>query len=150
MRPDDIQKELDGLAPTLSKLTRQAGDKAPEGYFDNLPDITWNKIKDNNKVVKIGSQPKFSYSLIGGIAASLLVLLGCVYMFTQQSIEPEELLVEEMVDYMIDEVDLLDSELIFELYSTTEDVVDNDSDVYEYLKEDGLQDIDEQFLESIY
>lgn len=149
MRQDDIRKELEEIAPELSKLAVHEGKSIPDGYFETLPDATWKKISRNN-ATKIISQPKYSFRLISGIAASLLIMIGCFYLINQQPVQNDEILVEDMVDYMLDEVDYVDAEQLFEVYSIEEDLVENDIEEFEFLEEEGFHDLDEQFLETLY
>jgi len=149
MKSDDIKKELEDLAPELNKLPLKLRESVPDGYFQRLPKDTWDKIRSQNSVVA-KTRTLIPYRLIAGIAASLLVLFVSITLFNKQEAGTEELLVEDMVEYMMENIDEVDGELLFELYHSSEDVVGMDSEVFDYLEEEGLQDIDEQFLETLY
>lgn len=146
MKSDNIKNELSEIAPELSTIPKKESYTAPKGYFESVPDDTWNKIKSSQTGTKTIDMS--FYKKIAGIAASLLVLFVCVQLFNQNDSLAEEILVEDMVDYMIENIDDVDSEELFDLYDITDNL--DDIDLYEYLEEDDLQDIDEQFLESLY
>lgn len=149
MKSNEIRKELAEIAPELNKLLLREDRSVPEGYFETLPDITWNKIKNSNpSETRIKSI--VPYRLLAGIAASVLVMISCLFLLNQQDVETEGLLVEDMVDYLIEEVDYVDTELLYELYFDSEDIAETETEFFDYLDEDGIQDLDETFLESLY
>jgi hypothetical protein len=46
---DDIQKELEGIAPMLSKLPRANAFRVDEAYFDTLPTIVMERVHATKK-----------------------------------------------------------------------------------------------------
>jgi hypothetical protein len=46
---DDIQKELEGIAPMLSKLPRTNAFRVDEAYFDTLPTIVMERVHATKK-----------------------------------------------------------------------------------------------------
>lgn len=109
-RKQDVQQELDELAPMLSQLSKQERHKAPDTYFDGLNDRLLERIKQvekpvtggGGKIISLWSRmrtPQFAVAAVALVICSLATAL-LVYnnedtvatdSFTLASLSDEEL-----------------------------------------------------------
>jgi len=87
-----------------------------------------------------------------GIAASLVMMLGIVFMMGRTSPKQNALTIEDVYEYLDDNVDMLDDEAITNIaqdYNMSFDDVYYLDDLNEYLDQ-NIDDISEEDLEQIF
>jgi len=156
-----IQKELQALAPALSKMKKDNPFKVPIDYFIELPqEIRKQTIEQKNPIsfldlmLQLLKQHKYAVSLS---MISILVLLG-LFMFKQQDSSFKQLSLDKISQQEINQfiaynIDEFDEDMILQTA-----LVDEETDIYdlqshdeldEYIEEYLINEIDEETLEEI-
>ena len=157
---DEIREELKELSPFLAKMKREDAFKVPKNYFDSLPDkvleqvqpqpatqqtpqISWfDRLIDSFAVLL---QPRYA---VGLATVAVLLVAGVFYM--QKPVAPEITPDNSLAQYISDNIDEFDAEMIYELSiadrTSGENIPDNSTtdptDIYIDEIIDGLDDSD--------
>jgi len=139
---EELNKELEELAPSLSKLTKEHFD-APEGYFNTFSSRLLDRIKDE----QVAPQTPTIISIVPWkkylMAASVFIFMGTsMYIFKlnhTNQYQSKELQNQSMLDVYLSEID--EATLIeFSKSNNTKDEK-SDIDVYQsYIDEQSIID----------
>jgi len=156
----NIQKELQELAPTLSKMKKDNPFKVPVDYFIELPqDIRKHTVekKDSSgfldQILQLLKQHRYavSFSMI-----SILVLFGFL-VFQQGNNSVDQLSLDnfsqqEINEFVANNIDEFDEDMILQIalvdQDNTYDLQSHD-ELDEYIDEYLINEIDEETLEEI-
>lgn len=170
-RKKEIQEELKGLSPFLSKMKeKEEAMDVPTGYFDQLPEAIFRRLNLEEPV----AEPQISWldQLIGQIrwlfqarpalalaSIAILIAIGITFLRTDQPINTEQLLAdmstEEINTYIADNIDEFDMDLLIEVQNNDPNwEIDPFSDLEEeelneYLEE-IIDDIDLEDIENLF
>jgi len=160
---DDIQRELEGLSPELARRRAASAERqAPEGYFEQLPDVVLQRLKNTSgsplRVAARRSEESRWYhrpSYIAGLAAAMALLLAFSFYFLQTEAPPaaslaslEEEEIQLYIEGHIEEFDLqlmLEAELvegpIAPAPNNLPDIEEEDAEeyLYELLEEEDFE-----------
>lgn len=148
MKQEDIHKELIEIAPLLSSIPNENNQHVPEDYFEKVPNTTWNKIleskrEDSSKVYSI------FYKAIA-FAASFAVLFFIMQSINDVNQLPDEIPMDALVDFVLDDLENIDESLLFDLHASSLDLIESQDDNLDYILDEGLDVIDDNFLETLY
>ncbi len=144
----EIKEELIEMDSILSKFDNEKVFLAPDDYYDRMQNAVLKKIENDGK----SQQRIIRLSWIMGIAASLALILGIVFMMGRTSTKQNALSIEEVYEYLDENVDMLDDEAITNIakdYNMNFDDFYYSDDLNEYLEE-NIDDISEEDLEQIF
>jgi hypothetical protein len=159
----EIQKELDSLAPKLSKLEKKNTFNVPDFYFESLAEKVIQKATEPNQAIDKEIQTnsgnsrllflmKSPYSL--GIAASIILLLGVFQFFDFGNSSSFEASEQEILAYLDANLDEFDSKLFieYELLDETDiaAIETGDYPINDQYFEEIIQDFDNATLEEIF
>ena len=150
MKNEDIKEELLRLSKPLADLPKVEKQGVPADYFNNLPSLTWNKIAtDTSSTTHAERRIVPIWGKLAGVAASFALLFS---MFQQLSLDQpqDDLPLDAVVEYFIDNVDELDEEFLFEIHVQSLDLAELGDDALDYILEEDLEMIDDQILEALY
>ncbi len=144
----EIKDELIEMDSKLSKFDNEKIFFPPDDYFDKMQ----NAVLEN-----IGNAGKNQHRIIRlrwmmGIAASLVLILSIVFMMGRTSPKQNALSIEDIYEYLDENVDMLDDEAITNIakdYNMHFDDPYYSDDLSEYLEE-NIDDISEEDLEQIF
>lgn len=148
MKQEDINKELSELAPFLNSIPKDSERCVPEGYFEKLPSNTWNKIRDYEK--DDSSNVRSITLKLLALAASFVLLFLVINAINDTAQMPDEIPMDAFVDFVMEDIDDIDESLLFDLHTSTLDLVEIEDENLEYILEEGIDEIDDQFLETLY
>lgn len=147
MKNENIKEELKGISKFLVDLPKAERENIPDGYFEKLPEATWDKIsseisdrqRKNTKVIPLLGK-------LAGIAASVALLV-----FLLKGIGPseDEIPVDTMVEYIMNDLSELDEEFLFELHDEVNDIAELD-ETLDYMVDEEIDMIDDNILETLY
>ncbi len=144
----EIKEELIEMDSILSKFDNEKVFLAPDDYYDRMQKAVLKNIENAGKK---------QHRIVGlrwmmGIAASLVLILGIVFMMGRTSTKKNALSIEEVYEYLDENVDMLDDEAITNIakdYNMNFDDLYYSDDLNEYLEE-NIDDISEEDLEQIF
>ncbi len=163
----EIQEELKNLAPSLSKMEKKEGFQIPENYFNELPDqimsqldfsktslkkerVSWIEILSEK--ITVFFQPRIA------IGFSMAMLMICsIYFLTKNTTTTSsafaELSIAEMENYIEENIEDFDEEILFEFVAENEmnslgklEVEDEDLDEYMF---EIIEDLEDEDLEDL-
>jgi len=139
---DKIKEELEGIAPTLSQLKKPESKDPPAGYFETLPNQIWDMAKEGD------SQKHSIYKILPlgtiGIAASVILLIGVFKFYpNQQTIQYDDVTVEQFIDYMMEDLDEIDEDFMIQIETAMQEDFLVEDDELEYLLDKEFQDIED-------
>lgn len=150
MKNEDIKIELRALSETLADMPKIEQREIPDGYFESLPDATWNKMAS----LKAGKQKEISkvipmVSKLIAVAASFAILF---FVFKGIGFEESknEIPVDTMVEFIMNDFGDIDEEFLFELHTESEDMADIEDEALDYILDEGIDFIDDKLLETLY
>lgn len=149
MKNKEGHKELSEIAPCLSKLGKEENYVIPEKYFDKVSDVVWSKIELDNKEEN-NSNVKTLARRILAVAASLVIILFVVKGLDTDLQTTEEIPVDAIVEFVMEDVSDLDEAFISELHDEAFDLAETEDATFDFILEEGLEDIDVQFLQTLY
>jgi len=107
-RVEGLEDDIETNAPTLFKIGKNEGYSIPSEYFKTFAERQ-KKLKPRRRIIKL-------ITPVIGIAASALLLFGWFISQNQStSIDEGQLGDVEMYQYLIENVDMLDDELLADL-----------------------------------
>jgi len=139
---EELNKELEELAPSLAKLTKEHFD-APEGYFNTFSSRLLDRIKDE----QVAPQTPTIISIVPWkkylMAASVFIFMGTsMYIFKlnhTNQYQSKELQNQSMLDVYLSEID--EATLIEFTKSSNNKDEKSDIDVYQsYIDEQSIID----------
>ncbi len=139
---EELNKELEELAPSLSKLTKEHFD-APEGYFNTFSSRLLDRIKNE----QVAPQTPTIISIVPWkkylMAASVFIFMGTsMYIFklnNTNQYQSKELQNQSMIDVYLSEID--EATLIEFTKSSNNKDEKSDIDVYQsYIDEQSIID----------
>lgn len=149
MKNEDIQKELLALSKTLADIPRIEDRTTPDGYFEALPDVTWMKISDSHNTEPKKTKVLPLFGKILGIAASFAILFFVMKGLAIEEAE-SEIPIDAMVEFIMNDIGEQDEDLLFELHIESNDMEDLDDETLNYILEEGIDLIEDKFLETLY
>lgn len=160
----EIQEELEQLAPSLSKLKKEKGYEIPQDYFNKLPDQILKQLDfpSNSTEVEAASWKDlllekiavfFQPKLAMGFAMATLFLFSIYFLSknTTPTTTPfAQVSLDEIENYVNDNIDDFDDEILFEFVAELEEnSFDNldiqEEDLEEYMDE-IIEDLDDSEL----
>ncbi len=161
---EDINKELNELGSSLPRENKNAGFKAPEGYFDNLSGDILSRCRE--------AEPKqvqgvpFAPKQVLAVAASFLLLIGLtisLFFMRSDTVNDYAVMEEHVIDFeyfsfysdldrqdmydMVLESDLSADEILYELELHDEGDLDEYDEMMEMLFEEaGYYGIESNYL----
>ncbi len=115
---DEIRKELEGIAPTLSKIEKVNPFEVPDGYFENLPGLVSDRINEGSTAHR--ATVRTLTLRWAAVAASITLIAAFAYIFNNTSelnnnMDLAQLDIEEITEallnegaYTIEEEDLIE------------------------------------------
>lgn len=149
MKDKDISKELSEIAPSLNKLSKKEHYPVPNNYFDSLPDAVWNKIEESYVEEQTSNIVPLAKKILA-VAASLAILFFITKGLSTQSQTTDEIPLETIVEFVMEDVSDLDEVFLSEIYEETFDLAESEDATFDFIQEEGLDDIDDQFLQTLY
>lgn len=150
MKNEEIKKELLGLSKTLAHMPKTERKQIPDGYFDKLPDDTWDKI--TSEQIHLSEQKTTVIPLVGkliGVAASFTLLFFMISSINK--VQPaEEISTDTMVEYIIDDLGQLDEDFLLEFDLESSSLVELDDESLDYMLEEEIDLIDDKILETLF
>ena len=146
----EIKSELEELKSGLANLDNSKIYSPPEGYFDKMQksilDSIETEMNQGNKVIKM--------RWLMGIAASLMLVFGVLFMINSQSTTSDALTIEDAYEYLDDNIESIADEsladiIVEENYDFDEGFYPDNDALDDYLEE-SLDDITEEDLEQIF
>lgn len=148
MKQEDINKELAELAPFLKSISKDADRSVPDGYFEDLPNATWNKILESKKPESNNVRSIFYKSL--AVAASFAFLFFVFKGINNTNQVAEEIPMDIVVDFILDDIEDMDEGFLFDLHTSSLELVELEDENIEYILDQGIDEVDDQFLETLY
>ncbi|HIA10542.1 MAG TPA: hypothetical protein EYN69_00505 [Flavobacteriales bacterium] len=142
---DEIRKELEGIAPRLSKIEKVNPFEVPDGYFDNLPRLVSDRINEASTAHRAAVRTlTFRWT---AVAASITLIAAFAYIFNNtahldDNMDLAQLDIEEIADALVDEgaftveeEDLIELLIMVEegKQSATEEKESDTNEIIEYL-----------------
>ncbi len=146
----NILKELEELAPRLSKLKKEQADDVPHHYFEALPEKIFDKIRKEEEKIpawRVWLAQAFQPKLRVAYAIAAAVVLG-LFIMNSQNVNPEslemqfaELSEQDLNNYVLANLEDFDDSWLSTNYvpSESDDVLFLDTDIEtieEYLLEE--------------
>ena len=146
----EIKSELEELKSGLANLDNSKIYSPPEGYFEKMQksilDSIETDINQGKRMIRL--------RWLVGIAASLLLILGVVFMINSRSTTSNTLTMEDAYEYLDDNIESIDDESLTDIIVEEDYDFDDggypDSDVLDDYLEESLDDITEEDLEQIF
>lgn len=148
----EIFNELKGLNSSLANVEKTDAYDVNEDYFDEMQKLVLSKVGDTKSEVKIIQL--FSFRKIMSIAAAAIILIAATFIITQNIPDNKELANEDLYEYLIENVDDIDSEM-FAIVINESDLLFEDEgslftdEINEYL-ENNIDDLTEDDLENLF
>lgn len=167
----NINEELEGLSPFLSKLPKKEGYKVPYQYFEVLPDQIMEQLNPAKEEPAGTAAPSEKWSVLGWFAqwrstqralalASFLILViaGWTIFSTSTSVIPNNadalasnITSSDAASYIANNLEDFDLDLLAEDMNTSieeTDVLDLDQEeLQQYIEDEFLDDLDDDTLE---
>lgn len=122
---DEIRKELESIAPTLSKIEKVNSFKVPDGYFENLPRLVSDRINVDSTAER-GTVRALTLRW-AAVAASITLIGTFVYILSNTAeldtnMDLAQLDIEEITDALLNEgAYTVEEEDLIELLVTKEE-----------------------------
>lgn len=150
MEKENIKKELEALSKILADLPKIEDKNVPIGYFEGLPDTTWNMISRGKKTASEDKTKVIPFlGKLIGIAASFALLFFIIKGVDLNKSE-SEIPVDTMVEFIINDLGDLDEDFLFELHAASSDMAELDDETLDYMLEEEIDMIDDKILETLY
>ncbi len=136
---NNIPENLENEAPFLSKMKKENHFKAPENYFEALPEIIQNKNLNNNSLPF--SFDKLSWKILIPITAVIIIFTVITNL---NSVNENDILTyDQFSEYIIEQEDIeIETELVYEAYAEileTEQIsVTEEEEYINYLLENDI------------
>ena len=156
----NIDRELEDLSPTLSKLRREKdGFESPAHYFDYLT----NSILEQTSLLKTETatiptvarsswwQRLFRPQFVGSLMGVALLLIAVVQLWpTSNTDDPTDLTVQEMASYVNQHIEDFEMDLLLEEISLEEVTeLEIESEMVEEFLQENLEEVDLHALEQL-
>jgi len=146
----EIKSELEELKSGLANLDNSKIYSPPEGYFEKMQksilDSIETDINQSKRIIRL--------RWLVGIAASLLLILGVIFMINSRSTTSNSLTMEDAYEYLDDNIESIDDESLTDIIVEEDYDFDDggypDNDVLDDYLEESLDDITEEDLEQIF
>ena len=162
----EIQEELEILAPSLSKMKKEATFKVPENYFNALPDQILRELNLTEEKVVVEKKSSWWTELMDrlmilmqpriavGLVTLALLLVSIFYLTNDENASSTNPSITEfssaaVEDYIIENIDDFDDDLLFEIALQPEHSDDehpDDQELNNYLDE-IIDEMDDNSLE---
>ncbi len=175
-RKKEIENELENLSPFLAEMKKKDSFKVPDNYFAELSANVWEEVKKEKvqtEATPVSTSPSWLEQMMQSIAvifqprmalslASVAVLMvaGIFWMNNQMEVQTianaEEPTIEEAANYLAENIDDFDTDLLMQIELEESDLVD----IYDYdldfededldaILDDLLKDINEDTFDEL-
>lgn len=150
MKNEEIKKELLDLSQTLADLPKVELKQVPDGYFDGLPNATWDKISSTQGDLLT---PKTNVipliRKVAGIAASFALLFFVIR--SMDTVQPaDQISTDAMIEYLIEDLGPFDEDFLLELDLESSELAELNDESIDYILDEEIELIDDKILETLY